>query len=379
MEAGNPEPDFELTVVGGGIAGAACALRAAQYGLKTAWIMGNNETAKRSRSMWVRNVDNMIGVHSGIVLSELRRKWKKDLHLLEALDAIGHLDISTMDIIRNVQERLWRIPEMVEEIKAIGTEARRLEDGTFEIKTSSEKFPTISSYAMVLATGIMDRQPLIKKENKGKIEEATKWIYPFANKETVLYCVRCEGHLTMEKSLAVIGATETTCRISLMLSERYNIPLIVLTNGEELQASPDVRKLMDHYGIQVRTARIVDVHSQADGRGQLRSLELEDGEEVIVQFALVSLGLYKVYNDLALQIGAEMADTEKPVDERRVKVDHRSETSVENFFAVGDLSLREDEGTMMQIYTAQEFAVRAVDTIDRRRRDRERSKILANL
>lgn len=379
MDATTPEPEYELTVVGGGIAGAACALRAAQYGLKTAWVMGDKLTAKRSRSMWVRNIDNMIGVHPGVVLSQLRKKWRKDLHLLEALDSLGHMDISTMDIIRNVQERLWRIPEMVNEIKGVAKEARKLEDGTFEVTTSSESDGKIRSHAMVLATGIMDRQPLIKKEHKGEVEDATKWIYPFANKETVLYCVRCEGHLTMDKSVAIIGDNETAGQIALMLSERYHTPLVVLTNGEELQVQDDTRKLMDHYGVQVRKERIVDVHSEADGRGKLRSLELENGEEITVQFALVSLGLFKVYNELAVQLGADLMSPEKEVDQRRVKVDHRSETTVPNFFAVGDLSQREDEGTMMQIYTAQEFAVRAVDTVDRRRRKRQREALLATL
>jgi thioredoxin reductase len=370
-------PEYELTIVGGGIAGAACALRAAQYGLKTAWVMGDKKTAKGSRSMWVKNVDNMIGIHSGVVLSKLRKTWKKDLHLIKALEAVGHLDISTMDIIKNVQERLWRIPEMVNEMPVVATRARQLDNGVFEVTTASEKTPLVTSHALVLATGIMDRQPKIRKEHKGDIEDSTKWIYPFANKETALYCIRCEGHLVANKSLAIIGSSETAGRIALMLYERYNVPLTLLTNGEELQVEKDTARLMEHYGVKIHTSRIVDVHSEADGRGKLRSLQLEDGEEIEVQFALISLGLYRVYNELAVQLGADLVDPEREVNQRRVKVSHRSESTVPNFFAVGDVSLREDEGTMMQIYTAQEFAVRAVDTIDRRRRKRNRDAILA--
>ena len=63
----------ELVIVGGGIAGAACALRAAQNHLPAVWVRGDKKTAKRSRSQWVMNIDNMIGVHNDIALSKLRR------------------------------------------------------------------------------------------------------------------------------------------------------------------------------------------------------------------------------------------------------------------------------------------------------------------
>ena len=56
----------EVAIIGGGIAGAACALRAAQYNLPFAWILGDRSTEKGSRGRWVRNIDNMIGVHPGI-------------------------------------------------------------------------------------------------------------------------------------------------------------------------------------------------------------------------------------------------------------------------------------------------------------------------
>ena len=52
----------------------------------------------------------------------------------------------------------------------------------------------------------MDKQPHILKQNKkGEWEETPKWIYPFANREQVLYCIRCEGHLTKNDSVAVLG------------------------------------------------------------------------------------------------------------------------------------------------------------------------------
>lgn len=42
----------ELIVVGGGIGGAAATLRAAQYHLRTAWILGDRDTHRASRAAY---------------------------------------------------------------------------------------------------------------------------------------------------------------------------------------------------------------------------------------------------------------------------------------------------------------------------------------
>jgi thioredoxin reductase len=57
---------FQIVIVGGGIGGAATALRAAQHALHLCWVRGDASTARASRSKYVVNVDNMIGVHAGI-------------------------------------------------------------------------------------------------------------------------------------------------------------------------------------------------------------------------------------------------------------------------------------------------------------------------
>ena len=78
----------------------------------------------------------------------------------------------------------------------------------------------------------------------------------------------------------------------------------------------------------------------------------------------------------AAQLGARLLDEGQPEEQRHVAIDHRGETSVPGFFVVGDAARRADEPMMMQIYTAQEYAVRAVDSIDSRRRKRMRSQVL---
>lgn len=362
---------FDVIVVGGGIAGGAAALRAAQYHLQTAWVRGDADTRKRSRGQWVVNVDNMIGIHDGIT----RRRIAKELErggFAEAKAAIeaGHAHIGTRDIIDDVVERLSSEYASVAELIDLAASGASFADSMFSVQVPER---SLSASSLVLATGVMDRQPSIKKEKRGELFDSTSWIYPFANRESVLYCIRCEGHLTASTHAAVIGSSPAAAEVALMLHERYGSTCAVLTNGEAVGWSSSSDKLLSAYGISVFTARIVDL---SGAKGALNTIHLEGGAAVPVRFALVSMGLHRVYNDLAVALGAELTDPDEPLPVRHVKIDAFGETSVPGLFAVGDMARRPDEGVMKQIYTAQEYAVRAVDTIDRRRRRKLRAAVL---
>ncbi|MFL5423721.1 MAG: hypothetical protein ACJ783_01715, partial [Myxococcales bacterium] len=91
-------------------------------------------------------------------------------------------------------------------------------------------------------------------------------------------------------------------------------------------------------------------------------------------------GLHRVYNDLARELGAELDARDGPNEDRRhvLVEDATSETSVPGLFAVGDMARRRGPSpSLKQIYTAQEYAVRAVNTIDLRRRRARREKVAA--
>ena len=363
---------YDLIIVGGGIGGSASALRAVQYNLNVCWFYGDKKTSNASRSKWIYNIDNMVGFHEGIVKGELLKAFKSpdDDELRKRIDET-HIHISGTAVLNNTRERIESgYLDNINIIDSAALSASRKDD-IFSI--SDGEFEARSEY-VVIATGVMDKQPHVMKERGGEIVDSTTWIYPFANRETILYCIRCEGHLSREDNIAVIGSGKSAEQLSFMLHERYGIQVTLLTNGEALNSDDDTKKLLSEYGISVYTQRITDAVGEKGG--QLRRLMLADGEEVEVKFALVALGLYKVYNDLLIQLGAKLGDEGLSEDKRHVKVDRRAETSVRNLFAVGDMAKRDDEIVMKQIYTAQEYAVRAVDSIDHRRRMKRRKDIL---
>ena len=363
-----------LIVVGGGVAGAAAALRAAQYLIPTVWIRGDRATAKASRSAYVKNIDNMIGVHPGIVKEKVVAALR-EAHP-EAAEAVAalHLHISTQDLVDNAAARIrGEFGEYVEFVEESAVEAAAV-DGGYRVRTGGGR--TVEAPFLVLATGVMDRQPVVYKQRGERTLEGIHWLFPYANQETLLYCIRCEGHLVRGRRVALIGAGVATAEVALMVRERYPSEVVVLTAGEPVGWDERRARLLAAEGIEVLEGRLVDVHG-ADKGATLHGFTLEDGTRVEVDMAFVSMGLFRVYNDLAGALGARLEESDRPESERHVLVDTWGETSVPNLFAVGDMAAREGEPMMKQVYTSQEYAVRAVDTVDRRRRGSRREALLS--
>ncbi len=370
MNQGN----FDVIIIGGGIGGAASALRAAQNNLNTLWVLGSKQTRRRSRSQWVVNVDNMIGYHEDVVKKPILKQLIKNGYETAANSILNtHFPVHNRAIIQNTRDRLTEdYPNVVQ----LETEAASIKskDG-FMIATGMGQYHADS---VVLATGVMDEQPHIFKSNKkGETEWSSKWIYPFANKEQVLYCIRCEGHLTRSSQVAVIGNKEPAAELALMLHERYGNKVFLLLNGADLQISEKRAEAIQAYGLEIIPDAITDLLSETPKN--LRGFVFSSHSAVHVDFALAALGIHRVYNDLARQVGAELAEPELPDEKRHILIDWRGETTVPNLFVVGDAARRRDEQIMKQIYTAQEYAVRAVDAIDLRRRLKQRAQAVQSV
>ena len=366
---------FDVLIIGGGIGGSASALRAAQNNMSVLWLTGDKNTRRRSRSQWVVNIDNMVGLHEDIIKGQIEKTLENaGEDRARQLIQDQHYTINNRQIIQNTVQRLQKGYQKVHIVNAAARELRE-EAGRFMVLTDSEEF---AGFSAILATGVMDEQPQITKTNPSGIPERTsKWIYPFANREQFLYCIRCEGHLTSSDIVAVIGYSPVAAELSLVLHERYGNPVFILTNGENFTASSEQVRLLGKYNIEVISDTIVDILNE--GKNELGGFEFRVHGPVKVRFALVALGIHRVYNELAFQVGAELADPQQPVDKRHVLINHKSETSIRNLFVVGDAAKRRDEPVMKQIYTAQEYAVRAVDTIDNRSRRLKRKQLLEEL
>lgn len=325
--------DFKTVVIGGGAAGMMAALRGVLNNEKVVLYLGSGKTRKKSREMWISKVENMPGYEhykKGIVNPN-----KDTLAWIKESKFAGNL----------------------ETLRTSVTEVKKLDDGSFEVH--DEKGGVQKAFAVVLATGIMDVQPVIQ----GSIDP----VLPYANVQLIDYCIRCDGHHVQDKKTVVIGHSNGAGWVAALLKERYDIPqMVVLTNGEKPEYDEQVKKLHEVYGIVTDESPIVEVMGNAK-EFVLEGFKLEGGSEVQAEIAFVALGMI-VYNELAVALDAE-------IDERGfVKTNAKGETNIEGLYAIGDLQA----DTKKQIYTSWDMAVDALDDIDNKIRRKLREQALEN-
>lgn len=373
MPGHESQDKIELIIIGGGIAGAAAALRAAQNHLRSLWILGDPSTHRASRAAYVRNLDNMLGIHPGIIRHKVLELLARDHPDAARAVEEAQMHISTSDLVENARQRIaGEFTGLVTELNERVTRITR-EGDLFAVETAAGDHH-VAPAAMV-ATGVSDRQPVVHRQKGKRTLAGIHWLFPYANEETLLYCIRCEGHLTYGQRVGVIGAGAGAAEVSLMIRERYDAPVTILTAGEEPGWGERRQRLLAAMDVEVVAGRLVDVRGQDKG-ATLHGFTVAGGRNIDVDLAFVVMGLYRVAHQIVSGLGVELEEGDLPEQERHVLVDHFSETSVKGLFAVGDMTRHRDRPIMKQVYTAQEYAVRAVDKVDARRRQVQRRRLL---
>lgn len=319
---------YDVAIVGAGGAGQMAVLRSVLNHLEVIAFLGNPNISRASRSDWVEKVETLPGFFD-----------KKN-----PLTEISKEVFEFIEKKKDLRKFLTKIERAVAFID-------KKEDG-FEVFDGAQ---TYWARAVVLCTGTADVQPMI--------QTSIKPILPFAKNGDVYYCIQCEGHQTVGHEIAIIGNGEAASSTAIILKERYDCPKIsILTNGKIWNDSKETNALLQKYAIQIEESEIQEILG-VPGESGLRGFRLAE-KEVVATKAVVCLGKI-VYNELAKQVGAEL-DAEE-----YVLTNSKGETSIPNFYAVGDLVA----GKKKQIYTAWDSAVDVIDEIDLRTREIKRQSL----
>lgn len=325
---------FPIAVIGGGSAGTMAVLRTVLNNDETIFFPGTPKDKKRSRALWVTKVENMPG----------HLEYKKGIEdpNRESLKWLSEGDFK--------DKFHWMKNKGVAELE-------KNKEGLFEIKDN--KGEHYFARFVILCTGIMDVQPHIT----GNIEA----IFPFANAQILDYCLRCDGHHILGKDTVVVGHGNGAAWVATMLYERYETPsMTVLTDGEKPEFDSEVTKLLELYGIGVKTKKIRGLDGDPDPKDpRLDAIIFEDGSKHKTQMGFISLGMI-VYNELAKALGAK-------VDRRGfVVTDEKGKSNIEGLYAAGDLRAN----VKKQIYTAWDTAVDSADAINAILRRSRRQELL---
>lgn len=323
------EKIYDVAIIGGGSAGTMAALRSVLNNDETILFGGTGKDKKKSRAMWVTKVENMPG----------HLEYKK------GIDQPNRESLTWLSKESDLKEKFhW--------MKSKGITKVVKENDLFTLTDNKDE--TYQAKFLVVATGVMDVQP--------KIQGEIAPVFPYANNQSIDYCLRCDGHHIYAKDTGIIGHGNGAGWVAAMLYERYEPPsMTIFTNGETPEFDDEVKGLIKKYGIKVYEGEILSINGD-EKSGTLESFEIKDQGPVKVQMSFVSLGMI-VYNELAKSLGAE-------VDGRGfVVTNEKGETNIENLYIAGDLRA----GVKKQIYTAWDTAVDSVDDINAKIRRAKRN------
>ena len=335
IENSTVKPDgyiYEVAIVGTGASGIMALRRAVLNNDEVLLFSGNTKNIKNSRGTYVRDVDNIPGLEKyERVIINLRNEALTDI----AAD-------------KNFGKNLNFFKRSVVDIKQDSNNIFTLKDNEGAV---------YKARYVILATGMMDEQPVIN----GKISK----IFPYANNQTIAYCVRCDGHRSIGKKTVIIGSNESAASIAIILQQRYKLPKItILTHGKDPEWSQSTQQKLEIYGIEFIQSEITSIEGD-ESDGKLEGFKFSDNTEISAEFGFVSMGI-RPNNQLVNMLGAKL-------DPRGLVIaDENSETNVQNLFVIGDLQAN----AMKQIYSGWNHAVKAADTINRRVRDAYHKRII---
>lgn len=281
----NVEEEYDVIIVGAGIAGCTAAIYTTRQALKTLLI-------------------DKVGVGGNLLIT----------HLIENYP--GHISISGIEMAKILEAQLnkFNISIIFEEVK----EVNLIEEGKFVVKTISDK--TYISRAIIIATGTTHSKLGIPGENE------------FFGKG-ISYCAICDGPLYGGKKVAVIGGGNTAATYTEYLSNICE-KVYWIHRRREFRAEPYLQKLaLSKVNVKALTPYIP---LEFRGKIKLEEIVLENTEdksimELKVEGVFISIG-QKPNTEFVKKLPLKFTD------QGYIKVDEKMRTNIRGLCAAGDVT-----------------------------------------
>lgn len=277
MSETNDAEGYEVVVVGGGPAGQMAALYSTRLGHRTALIHRGG-----GRAAMMQDVHNVLGITEETSGNELLATGKEQLREYGC------------DIYRDM-------------ITSCGS----LEDDE-GIRLSGNSDEYDAEY-VVLATGFNDVRPDPPLPRTGR---------------GLHYCLHCDAYMFVDESVYVMGYGESAAHVALIMLN-FTDEVDLLTRGDDPEWSEETDEVLSNHPVDVIHEDVTGVENGEDG--WLKSLEFEDGTVREYKGGFAMYGA-EYNNGLSRELGCDVND------DGTVEVDDHGQTSVENVYAVGDLT-----------------------------------------
>jgi thioredoxin reductase len=357
MALGTETTVFDMAVIGAGPAGCQAAVSAAHQTRHVALVDGGAVSLRRGRHFWAKSVKIVDApVFPGITGPALNRS------LQEWIAIQPERDVSLDGRTRRVGIR--RLPAFV-------TNVDRNSDGTLAITIATSILPgngaeppteTFAARTLVVASGFEDAWPDIEVDlSAERTYQRYGVVFRYAgNRRGWHVCVRCDGHLHLDQTLAIVGVGDYIFDV-VHGAQDFTRHMTVFTNGRPHGMSEGVLAEMTRRGIELETERI-EAHIGA-GR-DLLGLRLADGRELYYDGFFMDEGLQA--ND-AFLAGFNLQHSEDGLlvcDADRRLLDTTGHP-IPGIWACGDIVAGERNLIAAAFASGQDAALQASDTLRR--------------
>jgi len=277
MESLDPEKTYDLIVLGGGPTGIGCAIYAARF------------------AMDVLVIGKIFG---GLIATT---------HIVENYPGITTASgQGLMEMFKDHMNSL-RIPYITDEIRSIEQASDH-----FILHSFFQKFKAKS---VVIATGSERKKLGVPGEQD------------FAGRG-VSYCATCDGPFYKDKTVCVIGGSDSAAKEALFLSQNVK-KVYIIYRGEEIRAEPINKKRVE------QNKKIEIIYktniTEIKGDNTVNSVIFDNGTEFEVDGVFIEVGSVP-NSDIAKHIGIKTNDKDEII------INRKSETNLPGIFAAGDVA-----------------------------------------
>lgn len=266
--------DWDVVIIGGGVAGLSAAIYLGRAMRRTLVI-----DAGESAAQWEPEVQNYFGFPEGISGPELLRRGAK-------------------------QAKRFGAELITDEVESVERDG----DGSFYVHGRHVRF---HCQRLLIATGLYHLPPKVRgvSECVGK---------------SLFFCKDCDGYKVQGKRIIVIGSNDEAVEYALGLT-LYSPCVMIATNGSKSTWSEQHQKWIEEYEIPLHCRPILEIQHTC---GTVASIAFSDNTVANVDYVFTTRGdIY--YSQLAKQLGAEVDS------EGQIIVDHKQRTNVPRLYAAG--------------------------------------------
>ena len=277
MEGIDLEKTYDLIVIGGGPTAIGSAIYAARFALDVL-VIGK--------------------IFGGLIVTT---------HLVENYPGITTASgQGFMEMFKEHMNSL-QIPYITDEIRSI-----EQSDDHFILHSFFQKFKAKS---VVIATGSERKKLGVPGEED------------FAGKG-VSYCATCDGPFYKDKTVCVIGGSDSAAKEALFLSQNVN-KVYIIYRGEEIRAEPINKKRVEQ-NPKIEIIYKTNV-TEIKGENTVKSVIFDNGTEFEVDGVFIEVGSVP-NSDLAKHIGVRTNKKDEII------INRKSETNISGIFAAGDVA-----------------------------------------